>query len=121
MALLAREAQEAVTQILVSLEHTCELRRDCRDILMVYAAGRHALVLCIDEDRHTRRLERFSNAIGNLSRHGFLRLQAFAENLDHTSDLRDANDLMGRHISDMSFAKDRYHVVLTMAFNVDVS
>ena len=74
MALLACEAKEAVTQVFVGLKDASELRRDRRNILMVHAACRHALVLGVDQDRNASRLERFSDTIRDLRSHGFLRL-----------------------------------------------
>lgn len=104
MILLSGEAQEAVTQVFVRFEHARKLGRDRCDILMVNASCGHALVLGIHKDCDASGLKCFSDAVCDLSRHGFLGLQTLAENLDDAGNLGNPDDLVRRHIGDVRLA-----------------
>ena len=77
--LITSQAQEAILQFLVSLEHACELGRNGRDIGVMHAPCCHALMLCVQQDGDTSWAQRFGDAISDLCGHRLLRLQALAE------------------------------------------
>ena len=61
------------------------------------------------------------DGVGDLRRHGLLRLQALGEDLDHAGDLGDADDAPVGQVGDVRHAQERRHVVLAVALDADVA
>ena len=53
-------------------------------VLLLYAAHGHAHVLCLDNHRHTQRVEGFLYAVFNLLGEAFLYLQPAGKSIHHT-------------------------------------
>ena len=68
-------------------EDAGELGCDCGDIRLADPAHRHALMNGLNHHRDAFRLQHTINRLGNLSRHGFLGLQAPPEHLHYTREL----------------------------------
>ena len=88
---------------------------------LAHAARRHALVLGLDQHGHAARAQRRLDGIGDLGRHGLLRLQALGEDLHHAGDLGDADDAAVGQVGDVRHAQERRHVVLAVALDADVA
>ena len=91
----------------IRLELAGELRGDGRNIALVDAAQRHALMHRLEHDGDATRRERRVDGMSDLRRHGLLRLQAAREDLDDASKLGDSDDLIRRQIGDMGTADKR--------------
>ena len=68
----------------------------------------------VNQHRNTHWCQAFGDGVANLRRHGFLGLQAFREDLDHTGEFRNADDLLRGHIGNVGDAEDRNDVVLAV-------
>ena len=118
--LLARQFQKPVLQVRVGLEDAAELGGDGRDVLVVHAAGGHAFVDRVDQHGDAGGVQAFRDGVADLRGHCLLRLQALGEDFDDASDLGDADHAIRWHVGDERFAEERGHVVLAMAFDIDV-
>jgi len=82
----------------------------------MHAARRHTFMLGINYYGDTTRLQHPLNHIGDLLRHGFLRLQPLGEYIEQPRNFADTDDIFIGQIGDMRPANDRHHVMLAMRF-----
>jgi hypothetical protein len=68
-----------------------------------------------------QRLQHVLDALGDLRGHLLLHLEAARVGLDHARQLADADHLAVGQVADVDLADDRRHVVLAMAFVLDVA
>ena len=73
-----------------------------------------------DHHRHALWLEHPVNGLGDLRGHGFLRLEAAGEHLDHAGELAEAHDTSTRDVGDVHLAEEGQQVVLAQAVHLDV-
>ena len=92
-----------------------------RHAALVHAARGHAFVRGLDHHADAARLQHVVDAVGDLRGHLFLHLEAARIGLDHARQLADADDLAVGQVADVRAADDRRHVVLAMAFELDVA
>ena len=74
-----------------------------------------------DDHADAARVQHVLNGVGNLGGQPLLYLQTFAENIDETGELGNADDAAGRQISDMHFAQDGDDMMFAMRFEPDVA
>ena len=94
---------------------------DHRHAALVDAARRHALVHGLDHHADAAWPQLFVDAARDLRGHLFLDLEATCVDVDHARELADADDAVGRQVSDVGAADDRRHVMLTMRLELDVA
>src|SRR5690606_15558473 len=88
---------------------------------LVHAAGGHALVAAVDHHAHAVRRQRALDAAGDLCGHLLLHLEATGIGLDHARELADPHHLAVGQVAHVHAADDRRHVVLAVAFELDVA
>src|SRR5439155_1479846 len=89
-------------------------RRHRLGVLLLLAAHEHAEVDRFHDHGDAPRLERFVQRIRDLGRESLLHLQPPAVHLDEPRDLREADDLLARHVRDVGLAKKWDHMMLTI-------
>jgi hypothetical protein len=87
---------------------------------LVYAAGGHAVMCCLDDYANTLRLEDIVDGVGDLRRHLFLDLQALGIDIYHPGQLGNADHAAIWNMGHPGPPDDRRHVVLAMAFEANV-
>jgi hypothetical protein len=90
-----------------------------RNVRFANIAGRHAIVLCLNDNGNSVGLEDPVDRVGDLRGHLFLDLKTTGIDLDNSGQLADADDVPAGQISHMGLAGDRRHMVLAVADELD--
>ena len=84
------------------------------DVGFIDTASSHALVLALDDNGNSARLQYLVNTIGNLCGQLLLNLQSFRVGLDNSNQLTNTDDFRAWNIGNMRLTNDRCYVVLTV-------
>src|SRR5690606_15893055 len=115
------EAQELRAGARVLAEAAEHARGHHAHPALVHAAGGHALVRADHDHAHALRLQHVLAGVGDLRSPLLLHLEAARVGVHHPGQLADAHDLARRQVAHVDPADDRGHVVLAVAFVLDVA
>src|SRR5690606_30095498 len=118
---LVEEAQELGAGARVVAEAAEHLRGHHAHPALVDAARGHALVAGLDHHAHAARRQHLLDALRDLRGHLFLHLEAARVGFHHARELADAHHLAVGQVAHVRLADDRCHVVLAVAFELDVA
>src|SRR5262245_47335304 len=111
-AALHQEVEELHARFLPRSEAAEHRARDRARVLLLHAAHQHAHVLRLDDDTDAERGDLVVDRLGDLRGEPLLHLQPPAEDLDHSGDLAQPDDLLVREIRDVALAEEWEDVML---------